>query len=272
MEEQIQREDITWKVTLTTKQKSFIDLLVKDNKPFKWSIRKYCNTIAMEAGFSPQAIDVLRKKSQIWYTAKRLIENRPVDITISDASIRNRNLRAEEKWSDRIEFFCREYVSDPYRNARAAAERAGYSGIYGWKLIQMPRVKDRILELQKERAERLKVDADDALQKLILLTNTNMADFIKRFDGSSIVFKDSAKLERDYLYSIKKIKQTIRGVGRNQTEEINIELESKLKPVELLLRHLGLLEKGGNVDPLEFAAQVREIAQAVNSKVPGGEI
>jgi phage terminase small subunit len=54
------------------------------------------------------------------------------------------------------EAFCRSYAANP--NATLAALEAGYAQIYaaqqGWRLLQRPRVRDRIAEMRIELAER----------------------------------------------------------------------------------------------------------------------
>ena len=177
--------------------------------------------------------------------------------------------RLDEHSPDR---FCQEIVADIEMNTPRAAIRAGYANpAYGWKLMRKQKIKDRINELRAERKERLKADADDVLQKLVQLANTNIVDFLQ-WDGGMLDFEDSKNISRSKLYAVKKVKQTIRGVGRNQIETFSIELEDKQKPLALLMRHLGLDSSLAATDPLEFANKLRQLSEELQAAVPGGEI
>jgi len=71
------------------------------------------------------------------------------------------------KLSDKNEAFCKEYLIDS--NGTQAAIRAGYSlktaNEQAARLLAKVSIKERIIELQKERSERLNIDADWVLQR-----------------------------------------------------------------------------------------------------------
>lgn len=268
------------KVRLTKVQNDFVQELVRDDKPNLWNWRKYLKGIATGVGYSPQAVDKLRLNDSIWLAARSLVNGIPIEIEViplenqsgNTPDVDNRRKPGEPLSSYRQEKFCQEIISDPQMRIAKAAKRAGYGekGTYGWQLNTLPKIKKRIAELQKERMERLVAKQDEVIQHLVLLSRTNMADFVTRFDGTSIQFEDSQELSRDEMYGIKKIKQTIRGVGRNSTETFSITLEDKQRSLALLAQHLGLLDRGVDFDPLEFAVQLRQLTNEIQDKVPGG--
>lgn len=286
MTEIIKREEITLEVTLTPMQNDFVRAVVEDNKPQNWKWRKYMKDIAVSVGYSPQAVDKLMKNDSVMQACTYLLNNRPINISVinpigavgstgreaSDPDILRKP--GEPLNSDRQEMFCQEIVADPYQNSRKAALRAGYGqrGEYGFKLLQMPKIRTRIDEIKQDRMERLKADQDDVLRKLVILSNVNLADYIRRFDGNSIQWEDSQNLSRDILYGLKSIKQTIKGVGINQTETLELKVNDQHKSLTLLSKHLGLLDNMTAMDPLEFATQLRELSQEIKTKVPGGEL
>jgi len=269
-------------VQLTVLQNDFVTELVRDNKPNLWNWRKYLKGIAVGVGYSPMAIDKLKEKDKVWFAARSLVNNLPVDIEVLPDENRPGSITDPDKdrkpgqplISLRQERYCQELIADPAMNKRKAAKRAGYSGEgeWGWKLWQMPKIQTRVEELQAERKASLKADQEEVIGSLVRLARINMADYVDRFDGQSIQFEDSNELSRDQMYGIKRIKQTIRGVGQNAIETFSITLEDKQRALALLAQHLGLLDKEVSFDPREFATQIRQLSKDISTKVPGGEL
>lgn len=268
-------------VLLTKMQYNFITELVLDGKPELWNWRKYINSFAVGVGYSPQAVDSIRNSSNVWFTARCMLNKRPIIVYIENELTKMGNRRdpdidrkpGQELYSFKMERFCQEIVADPVMSARKAAKRAGYGnmGEYGYKLLMYKKVRDRIDELIDERKERLKANQDEVIANLVRLSRINMADFVSRFDGNSVVFNDSNTISRDDMYGIKRIKQTVRGLGQNTVETFSIQLEDKFKPNELLAKHLGLVDNNNyNLDPVEFAVQLRQLSRDIANKVPGG--
>jgi len=86
--------------------------------------------------------------------------------------------RGTGRLTDQQEQFCREYVLD--LNAKAAAIRAGYSprtaGSQGIAVLRYSKSQARIMELQRERLERNRIDADFVLNRLVEEVNADAAD------------------------------------------------------------------------------------------------
>ena len=92
----------------------------------------------------------------------------------------------------RQELFVAEYLVD--RNATKAAVRAGYAERTakqtGWRLLQIPSVAAAVAREDLERQERLRVDADSIIGRL-------MAVHDKAFYGSPKVSRDGVPIEVD---------------------------------------------------------------------------
>lgn len=290
MAEEIKRESITPTVTLTEMQYDLVQALVSDNNPEQWTLRRYMSQMVMSVGYAPSSTFRLMNRQTVMTAATYLLNKRPINIIVrpNEGSVGSPGRIAsdpdalrkpgEPLNSYRQEMFCQEIVADPYRNTKKAARRAGYEGKgdYGWDLLQMPKIKTRIEEIQKDRVERLKADQDDVLRKLLILSHTNLADYIKRFDGNKVEFEDFSDISRDILYGLVEIrhKQTEIGVGQNKRKinSMNIKVTDKTKVLALLAKHFGLLDTLQSLDPTEYAAKVREIAKSIGEAVPGGEV
>ena len=135
--------------------------------------------------------------------------------------------------------FCEQYIID--HSATRAAKDAGYSansaGMQGWRLLQMPSIKEKIDELNAARAKRLEISADrvlDELAKIAFVDPTAIFDVDENgnmtFDGK---LSDLPPDERACIAS----------VSQNTTKEggsITIKLHDKLAALEKIGKHLKL--------------------------------
>lgn len=262
----------------TNKQVKFINALAELPEE-KWDTLAF-NRIVQSVGYNKSSASSLRNNESILTAARmkrRGIEfivetfTEPMNLKRGDPD-RNRK-KGEELRNPRMEMFCQELLTDISMNVRKAAERSGYcSAAEGPFLMSKPKIRQRINELKEERVKRLKASQDDVIQKLVLLSNINIIDFIKKFDGNTVQFENSDDISRDKLFGLKKIKHTIRGVGRGQIEQMSLELEDKSKYITLLMKHLGLLDQYNEKDPREFTERVREFADNIKDSIPGGEL
>jgi phage terminase small subunit len=266
-------------VKLTERQEQFARRLAKAESTDLWDSMKYLKLVAKESGYTEKALATLTRKPKIFDAATYLRKGLPITIEreLKDGSSNegdpDRNRQPGEPLKKiSHERFCQEIVADPAARIRNAARRVGYEETYASSLYKNPKIKQRIAELQEERKKRLKVSADDVLMKLVNLTNVNIVDLVKEFDGKKVVFHKSEDLTRDELYGVREIKHRIRGVGKNSVESMEMKLESKQQALNLLAKHLGLVDQITSFDPTEFAAEVRRIAEAAKKAVPGGEI
>ena len=79
----------------------------------------------------------------------------------------------QPKLSKRQEQFCQEYLVD--LNATQSAERAGYTKTTAkancGRMLADPKVQKRIDELKAERIERVQIEADDVVERLVRVAN-----------------------------------------------------------------------------------------------------
>lgn len=90
-----------------------------------------------------------------------------------------------KKLTDKQGAFALEYVVD--LNATRAATAAGFSAktaaVQGYQLLQNPLVRKEIDRLKEERAERLKMDADRLLLRLLEEVHADVADLFDEVGG-----------------------------------------------------------------------------------------
>lgn len=120
---------------------------------------------------------------------------------------------------DKQEIFCQEYMID--LNATQAAIRAGYSkktaSVQGSRLLTNVNVLTRIEELKKERSEKLHLDADWVLRRLMQISDRCM--------------QQEPVLEFDY--EEKKLVET----GEYKFDSVGAN-----KATELIGKHLGMFK------------------------------
>ena len=82
--------------------------------------------------------------------------------------------------TDRQEMFCREYIID--FNATQSAIRAGYSEnsakVIGCENLTKPNIQAFLSKLMKERNERVKIDADYVLNRLVEIDTLDVLDIV----------------------------------------------------------------------------------------------
>lgn len=128
--------------------------------------------------------------------------------------------------TDKQEMFCREYLVD--LNATQAAIRAGYSedtaSEQGSRLLANVKVASRVRELMAGRAQRVQVDSDWVLGRLLEISNKCMeAKAVMVFDPAAKAMVQKATPDGDLLYEFD-------AAGAN-------------KATELIGKHLGFFEK-----------------------------
>jgi phage terminase small subunit len=161
----------------------------------------------------------------------------------------------DHKLTERQRQFCREYLKD--LNALRAARRAGYSedtaGQIGYELLNSAKfknVQDAIAELMKGRAESVRVDAAYVLEKLKMISEARIEDYVelrntvsytgrgkarKEVISQALVWKDFTTLTEDQKGCIQQMSQTKDG--------IKIKLYDKSWSLDMIAKHIGLYEK-----------------------------
>ncbi|EMJ9776445.1 terminase small subunit [Morganella morganii] len=164
--------------------------------------------------------------------------------------------------NDKQEMFCREYLVD--LNATQAAIRAGYSdktaNRIAAQLLSKLDIGKRIQELKSERGERLEVDADYVLKRLVEIDQMDVADILLS-NGEIKPIKDWPKVWRITLSGIDVTEMAGDATGLLK----KIKWPDKVKNLELLGKHVSIqafsdkLETKHSIDD-EMAELLREIS------------
>jgi len=164
-------------------------------------------------------------------------------------SVSNPTLSAKQQ------LFILEYLVD--KNATQAAARAGYSKRTarqaGADNLSKPYIKtaiDAAIEAQKAR---ITFTADQVLEELALIGFANMADFVIIDEGGAIKALPLDGLVEGKSRIIKKVKEKRVIKSTPEGDQIldgtyEFELCDKVKSLELLARHLGLLHDKQEID------------------------
>ena len=163
------------------------------------------------------------------------------------------------------ELFCHEYILD--LNATQAAVRAGYSkktaNRISAKLMSKVGIQNLITELQVERNNRVQIDADYILKRLVEIDKMDALD-IHNDDGSLKDMKDWPLVWRQFICGLELAEM------RNGDDEVmavtikKIKWPDKVKNLELLGRHVIVgafkdkLEVSGNLELANKMKAARE--------------
>lgn len=164
--------------------------------------------------------------------------------------------------NDKQEMFCREYLVD--LNATQAAIRAGYSDktarSQANRMLTNVDIEKRIQELKSERGERLEIDADYVLKRLVEIDQMDVADILLS-NGEIKSIKDWPKVWRITLSGIDVTEMAGDAAGLLK----KIKWPDKVKNLELLGKHVSIqafsdkLETKHSIDD-EMAELLREIS------------
>jgi phage terminase small subunit len=163
--------------------------------------------------------------------------------------------------SAKQQLFVLEFLVD--KNATQAAIRAGYSVRTARKIatenLSKPVIKAAIdTEIEKQKA-RITFTADQVLEELALIGFANMADFIHVDESGMVQALPFETLAEGQSRIVKKVKdkrviRSTKGTEDNPDGDqildatFEFELCDKVKSLELLARHLGLLHDKTEVD------------------------
>lgn len=160
--------------------------------------------------------------------------------------------KSKLKLNDRQELFCLEYIKD--LNAAQAAIRAGYSQktarFIGAENLNKPNIKERINELQKDRIDDLKIDADYVLKRLVEIDQMDVLDILND-DGTLKSVRDWPKAWRTSLSGLEVTELLNDGDPMGALKKI--KWPDKIKNLELLGKHIsvGAFDKAQQ-GPIEF--------------------
>ena len=143
------------------------------------------------------------------------------------------------KLNDRQEMFCLEFIKD--LNATQAAIRAGYSKKtaeqQASRLLTVVKIKARIDELQSKRNERLQVDADYILKRLVEIDEMDVLDILND-DGGLKPVKEWPITWRRSLSGLEVVEMMTDGDPVGALKKI--KWPDKIKNLELLGKHISV--------------------------------
>lgn len=175
------------------------------------------------------------------------MKKQPKDGAVKKAPPKKKTAPPKHELNSGQERFCIEYLIDS--SATEAAIRAGYSPrtakSQGARLLTNATVIARVRELQAERSERTKVDADWLLIRLAQEAEADISDLYNT-DNTLKPMKEWPKIWRQGLVSGLDVAQIGDGVG----EIIKIKLSDRIKRLELIGRHIDV---GAFKDTVEVA-------------------
>jgi phage terminase small subunit len=156
--------------------------------------------------------------------------------------------------------FVQEYLIDG--NATQAAIRAGYSKKtaknMGHKLVNKKSLSKAILEAQQKRGLKTNITQERVLFELAIIAFSNMPDYLSvDEDTGAVRCKGFDSMPKDASRAIESVKEnrsiTEDSKGERSVifEKFEFKLHSKIKALELLMQHLGMLGKPGNDKEVE---------------------
>jgi phage terminase small subunit len=177
------------------------------------------------------------------------------------------------------EKFCLEYVKDlngtaaykrVYPKAQDNTARDGAS-----KLLAKPDVQRRISELKKGRADRAKLSGDMVIKRLADIAFANIGMVCTWDEEGRLTLKDVKDLTEAELSAIDDIQcaPVSDGNGGLLGYKKRVKMKDSLKALELLSRHLGLLDGNGakSGDSDAAAKRLLEALGRVKRRLTGEE-
>ena len=149
------------------------------------------------------------------------------------------------KLTPKQQAFVAEYLVD--LNATQAAVRAGYSaktaGAIGDENLKKPEIAAAITLSQAERARRTEISQDRVLEELSRIAFGDLRDAVVWGPGG-VALLDSALLTDEQAAAISEVGETVTKEGGS----VRIKRHDKVKALELLMRHMGMLNDKLDVD------------------------
>lgn len=134
--------------------------------------------------------------------------------------------------------FVQEYLID--LNATQAAIRAGYSpgsaARYAVELLNKTHVAEAIKKAMQERNQRVEISQDRILEELARIAFGDLRDAVT-WGKEGVKLKESAELTEDQAAAISEVGETVTKEGGST----RIKRHDKVKAIELLMRHKGML-------------------------------
>jgi phage terminase small subunit len=151
-----------------------------------------------------------------------------------ERSIRNKQLTIRQQ------MFVREYAADPKFNATEAARKCGYSNPAkeAGKLLSNPLVQRELSKVLHKRAEKVGINAERVLRELSYIGCLDPGAMFND-EGQVMPIKDMPQHVRRAIKAVK-VRQRTNQDGEIETR-IDVELHPKIAALELIAKHLGML-------------------------------
>ena len=134
--------------------------------------------------------------------------------------------------------FVQEYLID--LNATQAAIRAGFSpssaARYAIELLNKTHVAEAVRKSMQERNQRVEISQDRILEELARIAFGDLRDAVT-WGKEGVTLKESAELTDDQAAAISEVSETSTKEGGST----RIKRHDKVKAIELLMRHKGML-------------------------------
>ena len=148
--------------------------------------------------------------------------------------------------------FVDEYLKSPYLNATECVRKSGYNTKYPDKvaaqLLGNTRVWNEIKKARAGREERTRVTQDRVVKELAMLGFSDLQNYITIDPLTGVIqakgFEDMPPGESRALKSIKEdraIKEDADGKGVTVYDKVSFTMHDKIRALEILARHLGML-------------------------------
>lgn len=147
--------------------------------------------------------------------------------------------------SEKQAAFVQEYLID--LNATQAAIRAGFSeksaARYAVELLNKTHVAEAIRLAMQERNQRVEISQDRILEELACIAFGDLRDIVT-WSESGVKLKSSAELTPEQAAAIAEVAETVTKEGGSK----RIKRHDKVKALELLMRHKGMLNDKLNIN------------------------
>lgn len=174
--------------------------------------------------------------------------------------------------NEKQEKFCKEYVVD--YNATQAAIRAGYSedsaGAQSHKLLKKAEIQLTISKLQNKASKRLEINQDMVIMEIANIAFADIGLICDWDDEGNLVLKDREKMGTAIkaVNAIQAQKYYDKD-GNHTSTKLQFRMNDKLKALELLSKHLGLLD--GNGSGTGDTSNVKEQLRGAVKRLTGPE-
>lgn len=151
--------------------------------------------------------------------------------------------------------FCEEYLVDlnatrAYMAAYPSVKKEATAASAAARMLRNVKVKEYLSERKKAQQERVEIRQDDVLRELASIAFVDVTEIVSVRDGK-VHIANTDELPADKRKIIAGIKE-----GR---EGLEIKFYDRLRALELLCKHLGILDQKDDLDRKEQEARIAKL-------------